>query len=341
MMRDDQSPTMDELEHMLATLPRRVEFPPTPDIAARIAADLPERHAPLLRRRTTWYAIAAVVLALAVLTTALPGPRRAIADFLGLPGIRIEFGPSSGSDESPTEIGTTILFGERLSLAEAQDAASFSVLLPQRQGEPDEVYLRRDDDGTVVSMLYRAGDGLPQIGTTGVGMLLMEFRSTTQTPDIAKRAMGDGTFVVTSVDGRDAFWITNGQLIVAPPDLGEAQPAFSRRSGNVLIWSDGQVTYRLETMLDLDAALRIAGSLEPWRGDRVGNVFAMGVVVEVSGVGILRSRRALASRKVPHATSPPDARRRHARGGDACQAGGRWRLRGGRVDEAYPGSRRR
>ena len=268
MTHDERTPSMDELERMLAALPAEMTFPPTPDIAGRIGgvlpAQLPARRPALWRRRTTWYAVAAAVLLVLALVAALPGPRRAVADFFGLPGIRIEFlSPGEGDVGAPKDIGSTLLFGERTTLAEAQAAAPFPIVV---HGEPDEAYLRDADGVAAVSLIYRASGELPEIGETGVGMLLMEFQTSDDTPFLAKRAMGDGTItVVTLVDGRDAFWITNGELIVQPPDLDAPETSgFSRRSGNVLIWSDGQTTYRMETMLGREDAIAIAESLLPW-----------------------------------------------------------------------------
>ena len=39
-----------------------------------------------------------------------------------------------------------------------------------------------------------------------------------------------------------------------------------RVEGNVLIWEEDGVTFRLETSLPLDEALAVAGSLVPWSG---------------------------------------------------------------------------
>jgi hypothetical protein len=273
MTPEERTPSIDELERMLAALPRELAFPPTPDIAGRIGgmlpvrlpAQLPARQPAPWRRRTTWYAIAAAVLLLiVVLTAALPGPRRAVADFFGLPGIRIEFSPrGEGDTGGPKEIGSTLLFGERTTLEGAQATVPFPIVV---HGEPDEVYLRHDEGVTAVSLIYRASDELPEIGGTGVGMLLMEFRTGADTPFLAKRAMGDSVFLITSVNGNEAYWVERGELIVQPPDQIEPEAsAFARRSGNVLIWRDGQTTYRMETTLDREEAIAIAESLAPWQ----------------------------------------------------------------------------
>jgi hypothetical protein len=287
-MRDEHNPTMDELERMLTALPDQVRFPSTPDIASRIGTVLPERRPTVFRRRTTWYAVAAAILALIVLTAALPGPRRAVAEFFGLPGIRIEiFSRDERQQGPPEEIGSSLLFGELTTLGEAQDTAPFAIMLPQLEPphEPDEVYVRDAEGVTAVSLLYVASDDLPQIGTTGVGLLLMEFRTTGDEPFIAKRAMGDGgTFGVITINGREAYWIQNGELMIDSPDLGgSGESGLARRSGNVLIWTDGQTTFRLESMLDRAAAIAIVESLVPYQGSGKGNRSGLTVVSMVSG----------------------------------------------------------
>ena len=62
----------------------------------------------------------------------------------------------------------------------------------------------------------------------------------------------------TTVNGRRAVW-TVGEypLIMQNNDI-----QFVRLiTGNVLIWEENKITYRLETDLDLDEAVRIAESL--------------------------------------------------------------------------------
>jgi hypothetical protein len=77
---------------------------------------------------------------------------------------------------------------------------------------------------------------------------------------------------MAEIDGRLGVWIENGVLAVAPVEglmLDLLEPEV-RRSGNVLIWSDGAVTYRLETSLPREDVVRIAESLIP--SDSDGNV---------------------------------------------------------------------
>ena len=66
----------------------------------------------------------------------------------------------------------------------------------------------------------------------------------------------------TQVNGQRAIWAVGPY----PLFLRNGDIQFTRLiEGHVLIWSDGDVTYRLETDMDLEEALKIAESLEPIR----------------------------------------------------------------------------
>lgn len=259
------------LDDLLRQLPRHMPFPPTPDLADRIVDILPERPT-MQRRHPSGWLFAAVVIAAMLLIAVLPGPRHAVADWLGLPGIRIEVIDRHSTNEEPTSIGSTLLFGERSTLEDAQGSVPFGIKVPKRDDmhDPDEVWLRTSGDVAAVSLIYAATDDLPEIGDTGVGMLVMEFQTSEEAPFLAKRSMGNGMLSLVRVNGAEGFWIENGELVTLPPALNGV-PDHTRRSGNVLIWSDGATTFRLETALNQDAAMRIAESLVPYRSGTDGN----------------------------------------------------------------------
>src|SRR5690349_1286055 len=88
----------DQLERILTDLAARIDFPPTPDLAASVRAALVTEPAPappvprVPRRRLDrrWLALAAaIVLLVAIGVAAIPRARHAVADWLGLPGIHI------------------------------------------------------------------------------------------------------------------------------------------------------------------------------------------------------------------------------------------------------------
>jgi hypothetical protein len=263
---------MPDLDRSLRSLAARDDlFPATPDIAAAVAAHI-GRARP--QRRFDWRLVAIValvVLAALASTLAIPRSRSAIADFFGIEGIRIE----RGSDDvpnvpgTPVSIGSSLLLGERTTLDDAIGAAPFDPMLPEisATGPPDEVWLNRRGGATVVGLVWTASGELPEIGDTGVGMLLLEIETDTNDEIFIKKMTGGGEMTTTLVQGRVGIWIENGVLAVAPVEglmLDLFDPAL-RRSGNVLIWSDGEITYRLETALPMTDAVRIAASLAPAR----------------------------------------------------------------------------
>jgi hypothetical protein len=64
----------------------------------------------------------------------------------------------------------------------------------------------------------------------------------------------------TNVNGDRAIWTTGPYVLKLKND----DATFTRMiNGHVLIWENGNVTYRLETDLSLDEALKVAESLKP------------------------------------------------------------------------------
>lgn len=279
---DDRVPASSDLERRLRSLGGRDDlFPATPGVAVDVGAVIRSRQPEnALRRKPPRFGWRLVAIAALVVLTALvaaiaaPTSRTAIADFFGIDGIRIELGREDSIDvpDAPTSIGGSLLLGERATLDEVPARVPFAVLVPTDAiaGEPDELYLNQRSDVTVVGLLYEASDVLPEVGQTDVGMLLLEIEVGGSDITFVTKSLGrDGRLVDTlSINGQTGYWIENGVLTVEPidslmlDDLGME----SRRSGNVLIWSDGGITYRLESALPMEDAVRIAESLEPVGG---------------------------------------------------------------------------
>jgi hypothetical protein len=65
-----------------------------------------------------------------------------------------------------------------------------------------------------------------------------------------------------TVAGSRGYWISEEpHYLFYVDDRGVNREELRRLVGDVLIWSDGPLTYRLETSLGRDAALRLAESL--------------------------------------------------------------------------------
>ena len=138
---------MNDLERRLAALAPEYPFPATPDLAGAAGARLGISG----RRRRPGrlvLALAAMVAAFAAVLAVSPGARGALTDWLDfLPGVRVE-----RVDELPSMplASWTGVYGEEVTLAEAERQAPFEILLPESLGEPDLVYRYRDPSGGLV-----------------------------------------------------------------------------------------------------------------------------------------------------------------------------------------------
>jgi hypothetical protein len=276
-MTDARNPNaMPEIERMMTALRPHVAFPPTPDIASSIRAQIatpPARPAPawsIWRPRRLAIAVLVLLLAGAGALAVLPDLRSALADRLGIDGIRIEFTddvPETPVPGSPP-VGVTLLLGDRLSLDEAQARVPYTIQAPVQLGSPDEVYVRQLSAGPMVSLLYKPRPGLPEAAETGVGAILMQFPAGASPAELAKRVTkGLGDFVGVDVGDAEGFWITGfSEFVIVEDPSADFDDALSRPSANVLIWQVGEVTYRLETDLARAEAIELAESIEPVAG---------------------------------------------------------------------------
>lgn len=253
------------------TVRARIETMPVDERRSR-AGVFPLRGAWTWRpaRRAALLAVAAI-LALAALAGAVG---------LGLPGLRLILGePSatptveptpaaggSGSFVSPaSRLGASMRLGEALDPDDPADLralAGFPVAMPADSalGPPEAIYID-DQRGGQVTLLWPPRDDLPPTRQRDVGLLLSEFVGTVG-EGFYNKVTGGGTPVeAVSVSGNQAFWINGDPHLFfweGPDGMIDDQ---RRWVGDVLIWSDGTVTYRLESALGRDASIEIAESV--------------------------------------------------------------------------------
>ena len=217
-----------------------------------------------------------VVLALAALLI-LAAVAGAVG--LGLPGLRIIFGqpPSpqptaGGSQPSQTgasrvtpsatlaPLGGSLALGDAVSFAEAQRQAGFDVVLPTDPdlGQPDASYL----NGQRVGLIWATRPGLPGTQSPGVGLVISEFRGNVDERYFEKILGPDTTLTRVTVGGSPGYWISGAPHFFFYIDpKGQAVNDDHPTVGDVLLWTNGDVTYRLETSLGMAAAIRLAESL--------------------------------------------------------------------------------
>jgi len=266
-------------------------YPPTPSVTAavrrRLAAPPPRRS----RRQLAYAAVALLVLAILL---AVPPVRAALVSIFRAGAITIFVHeptatslsptPSSPTSSSPTPLSATPTqptpsspagalipatatpmpppletavyeLAGRTTLEEALAQVGFPLLIPPAYGRPDEVYLQTMPDpglgGQVVIMVWFDPTLSEQVRLRLFQIDLDRYA--------LKHASAEAV-TITEVNGQPAYWIEGGHLIQLQ-DEGGGELFFTADS--VLVWSDGDVSYRLDGRPTLEEAARIAGMLVP------------------------------------------------------------------------------
>jgi hypothetical protein len=256
-----------ELDHELfamETLLRRaagtLSYPPTPAISAAVRARLQERRSlaertksglvalwvrPVARQVLALLFIAAVLVGAAL---AVPRSRSALADFFHLSHVQVEREPTSGPTPPVLSPET---FASPSTIDEAQQAIDFPLRLPSSAGLqllPDAVYLQGEGSGmpTVIFVYEDRGYDLYETRLSYFGK-------------------GVDPALVHNIEfgGQPAYWIDQGGHIASFLDEQGRVVVESRRSVDraTLLWERDGITYRLETSLSQEDAMRVAESL--------------------------------------------------------------------------------
>ncbi len=121
---------------------------------------------------------------------------------------------------------------------------------------PDEAYVFVAAGGDGALLAWDASDRYPSLPGTPWGLVLVELRTDEGT--LVKDVGGFDDIQQARVDGRTAFWLEAPHQLHVLTDEGSET---YRVDGNVLIWTRGDVTYRLETSLGLPEAIALAESV--------------------------------------------------------------------------------
>lgn len=225
------------------------EYPPTPDISNGIRPLLTK---PVLQkaqptRRLAWVL---VLLLLAASLLAVPSVRAALVQILQAGGITIFVGEEAAVDEVPSLLSEQLpAFTKPITLDEAVSQFP-NVRLPAALPLPDDVLLHEAPVwDTAVIFLWRDEADLQEIGMSLYQIFVPEYAY-----------KGSEMLEMTAVNGNQAFWLI-GPHYFRLQDASAEEWLFVE--GNVLIWWEGDVTYRLEGAASLNEALRIAESLQP------------------------------------------------------------------------------
>lgn len=220
-------------------------YPETPDIAGMVQQRLQpqSRSAKPLR----WaVALAVVLMLVAVGLLAIPPVRAAVLDWLRIGAIEIFVTEEVPELEMPAPVSITDL-GEPISLAEAQEIFPVPLWLPPEWDESEVVYSHLFFDRMpVMTMQWQNADG--------VTLTLSQIAA----PNLGMKWAGGEQVVETAVHDETAVWIEG------PHPLELSGGGFDFQivvETNVLIWTQGEVTYRLEGQMSQSEAHEFAESL--------------------------------------------------------------------------------
>ena len=273
---------MIDLERSLGELAERLNVPSSDrfvsDVMHRISA---EPEAPARRVRRGAPRLAGALAAIAVLATvALPGPRHAVARWLGFDSVHIEPNvtvptttalttavqtSTQGSTSTSTTTAPTAALpnlGPALSIDEAMSQTGLPDPTPAVLGDPQSVHVVTPPVSGQILLVYAPSDLVPQSPVTGVGALVSVMPAHIE-EGFFQKMLGPGATVRSiEVDGLSGFWIEGSphQLMFDMGD-GQIQPDTLRLATNTLLWErDGHV-YRLEADVSSETAVHIAESI--------------------------------------------------------------------------------
>jgi len=197
----------------------------------------------------------------------------------GVPGIRIIFSgasPAPSASLAPSVIptpaasavaptppgppGSDLDLGFLTTPAEAPNLTDFGLLRPTDPavGAPDTIWYREGR----LTLIWTSRPGLPDTEAAGIGLLLTEFRGSVDREFFGKMVGSGTTLTPVTVNGSTGYWIAGAlhDFFYLDPN-GQVVNDGRRVVGDTLIWTRGTITFRLETSLGREAAIRIAETI--------------------------------------------------------------------------------
>jgi hypothetical protein len=235
------------------------------DLADHLDHPAGDRSADALRRRLTalapgadrrrrtrvLLAAAAVFVVAATGVVAIAPARHAVADWLGIGAVEVR-----RSDRTPVAAPSTTsrrsepkVVARRL--AAARNAVRFTIVTPSNSsaGALADVEVDPRVPGGLVSLTYERFT-LVEIAT-----------DPTQPPPLTKLVSASTPVQSVTVRGRPGLWIAEPHVIAYVDRSGRFVSDTMRKSGPVLLWERGGVTYRIEGLRSLADAQAVAATL--------------------------------------------------------------------------------
>ena len=251
--------TDQRIELMLHELATEIDYPPTPDLSTGVTIRLVhDPLSPVPRMRPRWLrpalAAAAIVVGVAFTLAFSPAARRADADLLGVVGIQISIGQVDTDGVRGTDLSDLEL-GERVSPARAEDLVGFDVRGTHALMGPAHTYVDRSvgETGMVSTVFY--APGRPRRAE----YLITEFRASLEEGFFKKVSPTEGRVRFAPVGNNVGYWLAGDpHLFYYVDDSGAFREEAVRLAGNVLLWEEAGITYRIEGASFLGEAQNIA-----------------------------------------------------------------------------------
>jgi hypothetical protein len=228
---------MTELERALVQLGRELDWPAEPDLGSRVRARIERKR--FARPLVVAVALAVVAFAIAF---AVPQARSSILRFFHIGAVTIERVETlPAAQERPLAAG----LGPALTLSEAE--AQSGVPLVLHGAKPQNFYARR---GLIATLIRYHGKPI----------LLAELQG--EQVGITKKLVSPGTHVEPAAIGSLGLWLSGGRhLLIWETGAGSTGRIEPRLAGNVLIWTEGDRTFRLEGALDKSRMLKLGSQI--------------------------------------------------------------------------------
>ncbi len=225
---------MTELERALLALGRELDIPPEPDLRSRVRERIERRPG---YRRVVVLALAVLVVALGI-ALAVPPARSAILRFFHIGAVtieRVETLPAAREGSLAAGLGPALPLRE----AEARSAVPLVLAGPR----PRRFYAQ---PGLIATVLHYRGKSV----------LLAEFQGDQM--GLTKKFVSPNTSVEPAPIGSFGVWLEGGKHVLTWQGAsGEIRQMDRRLAGNVLIWAEGNRTYRLEGGLNKGEMLEL------------------------------------------------------------------------------------
>jgi hypothetical protein len=290
---------IDPLESALSDLASRIDVT---DVDAFTAATMVRvrRGRDDERRRRTFslvrgqharqlLAVAAAILLIVTAVLAIPRSRDAIADLLGIDGLRIRSGeaPATSVPNSPiassstssvptstvpstvtggagfeaTAVGRDLKLGTEVSLAEARTTLPALRELASSYGPPDAIYRGSSPPG-LVSFVWRARAGLTGARSAPtVGLIVQQYPSSGDMGFFLKTLTSESRAQEVVVENRKGYWVEGSHSIAYVGTSNNFVEDTVRWASIALVWAGNGVTYRIESSLSQSEVIALAASL--------------------------------------------------------------------------------